>query len=85
MIVANLTAIVANLALVTSINYDCKVHCKPKRTFTIINYDPKPLIVQATGLILESMAGAYSIGATLHLLNNRPAGKAFKGIIRKLI
>jgi hypothetical protein len=56
MIVANLTAIVANLALVRSINYDCKVRCKPKRTFTIINYDPKPLIVQATGLILESTA-----------------------------
>ncbi len=68
MIVANLTMIVANFALVRSVNYDCKVRCKQKCTFTIINYDPKPLIVQATGLILESMAGAYSIGTALHLL-----------------
>ncbi len=47
-IVANLTMIVANLALARSINYDCKVCCKPKRTFTMVNYDPKPFIVQAT-------------------------------------
>jgi hypothetical protein len=42
------TMIVANLALARSINYDCKVCCKLKRTFTIVNYDPKPFIVQAT-------------------------------------
>ncbi len=51
-IVANLTIIVANLALARSINYDHKVCCKLKRTFTIINYDPKPFIVQATALPL---------------------------------
>ncbi len=56
MIVANLTAIVANLALVRSVNYDCKVRCKQKCTFTIINYYPKPFIVHATVLILESTA-----------------------------
>ncbi len=47
-IVANLTMIIANLALARSINYDHKVCCKLKHTFTIINYDPKPFIVQAT-------------------------------------
>jgi hypothetical protein len=40
--------IVANLALARSVNYDHKVHFKLKRTFTIVNYDPKPFIVQAT-------------------------------------
>ncbi len=49
-IVTNLTMIVANLALARSLNYDRKVRCKLKRTFTIINYDPKPFIVQATKL-----------------------------------
>ena len=49
MIVANLTTIVANLALARNINYDCKVCCKLKCTFTIVNYDPKPFIVQTTG------------------------------------
>jgi hypothetical protein len=49
MIVANLTTIVANLALSRSVNYDHKVCCKLKLTFTIVNYDPKPFIVQATG------------------------------------
>ncbi len=48
MIVANLTTIVANLVLAKSINYDHKVCCKLKHTFTIVNYDPKPFIVQAT-------------------------------------
>ncbi len=48
-IVANLTTIVANLALARIVNYDRKVHCKLKHTFTIVNYDPKSLIVQATG------------------------------------
>jgi hypothetical protein len=48
-IVANLTTIVANLALARSINYDRKVRCKLKRTFMIVNYDPKPFILQATG------------------------------------
>jgi hypothetical protein len=50
MIVANLTMIVANLALAKSVNYDHKVCCKLKRTFTIVNYDPKPFIVQSTGV-----------------------------------
>jgi hypothetical protein len=48
-IIANLTAIVANLALARSINYDHKVCCKLKHTYTIVNYDPKPFIVQTTG------------------------------------
>ncbi len=48
-IVTNLTAIVANLALARSINYDRKVRCKLKRTFMIVNYNPKHFIVQATG------------------------------------
>ncbi len=47
-IVANLTMIIANLALARSIDYDRKVCCKLKRTFTIVNYNPKPSIVQAT-------------------------------------
>ncbi len=47
-IVANLTMIVANLALARSVNYDRKVHCKLKCTFMIVNYNPKPFIVQAT-------------------------------------
>jgi hypothetical protein len=55
MIVANLTAIVANLALARSIKYDRKVRCKLKHTFTIINYDPKLLIVQATRLLSASL------------------------------
>jgi hypothetical protein len=49
MIVANLTTIVANLALARSVNYNHKVCCKLKHTFMIVNYDPKPFIVQATG------------------------------------
>jgi hypothetical protein len=49
MIVANLPIIIANLASARSVNYDRKVCCKLKRTFTIINYDPKPFIVQARG------------------------------------
>ncbi len=48
-IITNLTTIVASLALARSVNYDHKVCCKLKHTFTIINYDPKPFIVQATG------------------------------------
>jgi hypothetical protein len=51
MIIANLTTIIANLALARSINYDRKVHCKLKRTFAIVNYNPKPFIVQAAGLL----------------------------------
>ncbi len=35
--------IVANLALARSVNYDRKVRCKLKRTFMIVNYDPKRL------------------------------------------
>ncbi len=46
------TTIVANLALARRINYDCKVRCKMKHTFTIVNYDPKPFIVQAQGSML---------------------------------
>ncbi len=37
------TAIVANFALARSVNYNHKVRCKLKRTFTIVNYDPKHL------------------------------------------
>jgi hypothetical protein len=37
------TMIVANLVLARSINYNCKVRCKLKHTFTIVNYDPKHL------------------------------------------
>jgi hypothetical protein len=48
-IVANLATIVPNLALARSVNYDHKVRCKLKRTFTIVNYDPKPFILQAAG------------------------------------
>ncbi len=33
--------ILANLALSRSKNYDCKVRCKLKRTFMIVNYDRK--------------------------------------------
>jgi hypothetical protein len=40
--------ITANLALAKCVNYDCKVCCKLKHTFTIINYDPKLFTVQAT-------------------------------------
>jgi hypothetical protein len=47
MIVAYLTMIIANLALARSINYDHKVCCKLKHTFTIVNYDPKHFTVQA--------------------------------------
>jgi hypothetical protein len=42
------TVIVANLAFARSINYDPKLCCKLKHTFMIVNYDPKPFIVQAT-------------------------------------
>jgi hypothetical protein len=49
MIAANFATIIANLALDRSVNYNRKVCCKLKRTFMIVNYDPKPLIVQATG------------------------------------
>ncbi len=38
----------ANLAVGRSINYNCKVQCKLKRTIMIVNYEPKPFIVQAT-------------------------------------
>jgi len=54
-IVANLTTIVANLALARIVNYDHKVRCKLKRTFTIVNYDPKLFIVQATGVKRSSL------------------------------
>ncbi len=48
MIAANLTMIIANLALAWSINYDHKVCCKLNHVFIIVNYNPKPFIVQAT-------------------------------------
>ncbi len=48
-IIANLTMIIANLALARSVNYDCKVCCKLKCTFMIVNYSPKPFTVQVTG------------------------------------
>ncbi len=38
-----ITTIVANLAFARSVNYDRKVRCKLKCTFTIINYDRKHL------------------------------------------
>ncbi len=44
-ILANLTTIIGNLALAMSVNYDCKVCCKLKRTFMIVNYYSKPFIV----------------------------------------
>ncbi len=47
------TTIVANLALARSVNYDCKVRCKLKRTFMILNYDPKLFIVLAPGVTLK--------------------------------
>jgi hypothetical protein len=40
--------IVANLTLARSVNYDHNLCCKLKRTFMLVNYDPKPFIVQAT-------------------------------------
>ncbi len=56
-IVANLTMIIANLALARSITYDHKVCCKLKHTFTIVNYDPKPFIVQATDWLIYCQLG----------------------------
>jgi len=47
-IIANLTMIVAKLALARSVSYNRKVRCKLKRTFMIVNYDPKPFTAQAT-------------------------------------
>jgi hypothetical protein len=43
-IIANLTTIVANLALARSVNYNHKVRYKLKHTFVIVNYDPKSFI-----------------------------------------
>ncbi len=57
MIIANLTMIVANLALARSVNYDRKVRCKLKHTFTIVNYNPKPFIVQSTEIFLSQNIG----------------------------
>ncbi len=51
MIIANSTMIIDYaLALAKGLNYNHKVRCKLKHSFTIVNYDPKPFIVQATGL-----------------------------------
>ncbi len=38
------------LAFARIINYVRKLRSKLKNTFTIVNYDPKPFIVQATDL-----------------------------------
>jgi hypothetical protein len=40
--------IIANLALAGSVNYNHKGCCKLKRTYKIVNCDPKPFIVQST-------------------------------------
>jgi hypothetical protein len=48
MIIANLTTILAYLALARSVTYNRKVRCKLKRTFMIVNYNLKPFVVQAT-------------------------------------
>jgi hypothetical protein len=61
MIVANLTVIVANLALARSVNYNHKVNCKLKHTFTIVNYDPKPFIENATGDALRRVSTTAKI------------------------
>ncbi len=42
------TMALADLGLARNANYDCKVCCKLKRTFTIIIYDSKTFIVQPT-------------------------------------
>jgi hypothetical protein len=60
-IVADLTMIIANLALARSVNYYCKIRSKLKRTFTIVNYDPIPFIVQATGVVMTSVACTIKI------------------------
>jgi hypothetical protein len=36
------------LALARIVNYDCKVCCKLKHSFMIVNYDREIFIVQAT-------------------------------------
>ncbi len=53
--------IVANLALARSINYDRNVCCKLKCTFTIVNYDPKPFIGEATGVMFTLSYWAHSL------------------------
>jgi hypothetical protein len=40
------------LACARIIKYNRKLRSKLKRTFTIVNYDPKPFIEQATGLLV---------------------------------
>jgi hypothetical protein len=44
------TIILANLTLARSINYNRKVHFKLKGTFTIVDYNHKTFIVEATDL-----------------------------------
>ncbi len=63
-IVANLTMIVANLALARSVNYDHKVRCKLKRTLKIVYYNPKPFIVQAPGVTFKLL---FSSSQTVRL------------------
>jgi hypothetical protein len=60
MIISNLTTIVANLALARSIKYELK------RTFTIVNYNPKPFIVQSTEIFLS-----LNIGHPFSRLNSK--------------
>ena len=50
-----------NVALARSVNYNCKVCCKLKRTFTIVNYDPKPYIVQATARSLKILPNVLNL------------------------
>ena len=65
MIIANLTMIVANLALARSVNYNHKVCCKLKHTFMMVNHNPKPFIVQATDawftFLVRRHAGAFNL------------------------
>ncbi len=67
MIIAKLTTIIANLALARSLNYDHKVCCKLKHTFMIVSYDPKPLIVQVTGLGAAQIAATFSVACTINM------------------
>ena len=63
MIVANLITIVANLALARSVNYDRKVRCKLKCTFTILNLSlHRPLVVASfTIIILLTLEASFTI------------------------
>ncbi len=45
------TMTLTNFVSPRSINYDSKVSCKLKHTFTIVNYNRKTFTVQATDLL----------------------------------